>query len=99
MVQEFTKQNEARNPKCVVVIYEAPPIRERAVRFCERLTLEQKSAEMDMDWWSFTLLSHPTMANNAVEKAAAADVLVFAMEARGDLPEEIKLWIEKWLNK
>jgi len=52
-----------------------------------------------MDWWSFTLLCHPTMASNAVEKAAGADVVVFAMEARGDLPEEIKLWIERWLNK
>jgi hypothetical protein len=99
MIQEITKQNEARIPKCVVVVYEAPPIRERAVRFCERLAVEQKSTEMDMDWWSFTLLSHPTMAHNAVEKAASADVVVFAMEARGDLPEEIKLWIEKWLNK
>jgi hypothetical protein len=99
MVQQITKQNEARIPKCVVVVYEAPAIRERAVRFCERLAIEQKSADMDMDWWSFTLLSHPTMANNAVEKAADADVVVFAMESRGDLPEEIKLWIEKWLNK
>ena len=99
MVQEITKKIEARIPKCVVVVYEAPPIRERAVRFCERLALEQKSADMDMDWWSFTLLSHPTMAHKAAEKAADADVVVFAMEARGDLPEEIKLWIEKWLNK
>ena len=39
------------------------------------------------------------MAHSAVEKAADADVVVFAMEARGDLPDEIKLWIEKWLNK
>jgi hypothetical protein len=99
MVEQFTNQNDARIPKCVVVVYEEPAIRERAVRFCERLALEQKSTDMDMDWWSFTLLSHPTMAHNAVEKAAGADVLVFAMEARGDLPEEIKLWIEKWLNK
>ena len=36
----------------------------------------------------------------SVEKAIVdADVVVFAMEARGDLPEELKLWIEKWLNK
>jgi len=99
MVQQFSKPNEKRIPKSIVVVYEAPLIRERAVRFCERLALEQKSPEMDMDWWSFPLLSHPTLATNAVEKAAGADVVVFAMEARGDLPEEIKLWIERWLNK
>ena len=85
--------------KCVVVVYEDPPIRERAVRFCERLIEEQKSIEVDADWWSFSLLSHPTLADSAVEKAASADVLVFAMDARGDLPQEIKLWIEHWLNK
>jgi hypothetical protein len=53
---------------------------------------------MDMDWWSFPLLSHPTLAHNAADKAARADVVVFAMDARGDLPEEIKMWIERWLN-
>jgi hypothetical protein len=83
----------------VVVIYEDPSIRERAVQFCERLVSDQQTPDLNMDWWSFPLLSHAEMAHSAVEKAARADVVVFAMEARGDLPEEIKLWIEKWLNK
>ena len=99
MVEHIIKQNEAWISKGVVVVYENPSIRERAVRFCERLIDDQKSPGMDMDWWSFTVLSHPTLAQSAVEKAANADVVVFAMDARGDLPEEIKLWIERWLNK
>ena len=81
------KQNELRATKSVVVIYEDPSIRERAVYFCERLLEEQQSSELNMDWWSFPLLSHPSMAHSAMEKAAQADVVVFAMEARGDLPE------------
>jgi hypothetical protein len=93
------KLNELRTAKSVVVIYEDPSIRDRAVTFCERLAEEQHSAELNTDWWSFPLLSHTEMAHSAVEKAARADVVVFAMDARGDLPEEIKLWIEKWLNK
>jgi hypothetical protein len=97
MIQYSTKQNEARNAKSLVVVYEDPAIRERAVHFCERMAI--KTADMDMDWWSFPLLSHPTLAHSAVEKASNADVVVFAMDARGDLPDEIKLWIEKWLNK
>jgi len=99
MVQYVTKQIEARSAKSLVVIYEDPAIRERAVRFCERLAEEQNFPDMNMDWWSFPLLSESTLAHDAVEKAAKADVVVFAMDARGDLPEEIKLWIEKWLNK
>ena len=68
MIQYVTNQNEVRASKCVVVVYEDPPIRERAVRFCERLAEERKSAEIDTDWWSFPLLSHPTLAHDAVEK-------------------------------
>jgi hypothetical protein len=101
MFQQITNKNEAKSPrgKCVVVIYETPAVREQAVRFCERLAAEQKSGALEMNWWSFQLLSHPAMRTDAVVKAAAADVVVFAMHAGGDLPEEIKLWIEHWLNK
>jgi hypothetical protein len=92
-------QNELRAAKAVVVIYEDPSIRERAVHFCERLVKAQQSPELDLDWWSFALLSDASMAHTAVEKASGADVVIFAMDARGDLPDPIKLWIEKWLNK
>ena len=93
------KQNELRAAKSMVVIYEDPSLRERAVHFYERLAQEQQSPESDMDWWSFQVLGDSAMAHTAVAKAAQADVVVFAMDARGDLPEPIKLWIEKRLNK
>jgi hypothetical protein len=92
-------QNELRAPKSVVVIYEDASIRERAVHFCEGLVEEQQSPELNVDWWPFELLSDTSTAHSAVEKAAGADIMVFAMETGGDLPDEIKLWIEKWLNK
>lgn len=97
MIQFNSKQNEVRSAKSIVVIYEDSALRERAVQFCERLAVE--TPEMEMDWWSFQLLNHPSMAQTAVERAAVAEVVVFAMGSRGDLPEEIKLWFEKWLNK
>jgi len=91
------QQNELRAAKSVVVIYEDATIRERAVHFCEGLVDEQPA--LNVDWWPFALLSEPSAAHSAVAKAAGADVVVFAMDARGDLPDAIKLWIEKWLNK
>jgi hypothetical protein len=97
MVQ--SQQNELRAAKTVAVIYEGSSIRERVMHFCERLVEAQRSPELNLDWWSFPVLSDASMAHDAVEKAARADVVVFAMDARGDLPEPIKLWIEKWLNK
>jgi hypothetical protein len=93
------QQNELRSAKAVAVIYEDPAIRERAVHFCGRLIEAQRSPELNLDWWSFPVLCDAAMGLGSVEKAARADVVVFAMEARGDLPEGIKLWIEKWLNK
>lgn len=94
-----TKQNELQAAKSVVVIYEDPSIRERAVHFCEGLVDEQRNSGINLDWWSFPVLSEPRMSHSAVEKAAGADVVIFAMDASGDLPEAIKLWIEQWLNK
>jgi len=93
------KQNELRTAKAVVVVYEDSSIRERAVHFCGRLIEAQRSPELNLEWCSFPVLNEPALAHAAVEKAARADVVVFAMDARGDLPEPVKLWIEKWLNK
>lgn len=102
MVQRITKRKEAQVPqaKCLVVIYETAAIREHAVRFCERLSREQDAAPVsEMDWWSFHSLGNSIPGTNAAVKAASADVIVFAMHAKGDLPDHIKWWIEAWLNK
>lgn len=83
-----------------MVMYETPAIREHAVRFCERLSEEKDCAPVsEVNWWSFHLLSHAITAEDAARKAAGADVVVFAMRAKGDVPDEIKWWIEAWLNK
>jgi hypothetical protein len=93
------QQNKLRAAKSVVVIYEDASVRERAVDFCEGLIEQQQSPELNVDWWPFALLSDASTAHSAVAKAAGAEIMVFAMEASGDLPDDIKLWIEKWLNK
>ena len=86
--------------KNVVVIYETAAIREHAVKFCERVAHEPESAgTAEMNWWSFHLLEHRAAGADAAQKAALADVVIFAMDAAGDLPDEIKLWIETWLNR
>jgi hypothetical protein len=101
MLQQITDKSKAKvtRAESIAIIYETPAIREHAVRFCERLAEKQKSPGLEMNWWSFQVLGHPALRTDAVEKAACADVVVFAMNAGGDLPEEIKWWIEHWLNK
>lgn len=100
MFDYVVRKQEAGAPKSVVVVYETPAIREHAVKFCERLAHEQESAAAaETNWWSFRLLGHSETGAHAARTAAGADVVIFAMHAAGDLPDEIKLWIENWLNK
>lgn len=83
-----------------MVVYETPAIREHAVRFCERLSEEKDCAPVsEVNWWTFHVLGNAIAGGDAARKAADADVVVFAMHAKGDMPEEIKWWIETWLNK
>ncbi|HXT13275.1 MAG TPA: hypothetical protein VN873_17085 [Candidatus Angelobacter sp.] len=97
----FSQQSEANgsDTRCVAVVYESSVLRDRAVGFCERLAEGQKFSMVEINWWSFPLLAQPLAGADAAQKAASADVMVFAMEARGDLPNEIKFWVERWLNK
>jgi hypothetical protein len=102
MLPQTGKEKEVQTPgkKCVVVIYETPAIREHAVRFCERLARERDPGRIsEIDWWSFRLLDHPPTSGDAARKAAEANVIIFAIDAGGDLPKTIKLWIENWLNR
>lgn len=82
-----------------MIVYESPAIREQAVRFCERLAGEPKSEALKINWCSFPHLASSQSGDDAAQKAAEADVIIFAMAGIGDLPDEVKLWIEKWLNK
>jgi hypothetical protein len=102
MVERITKRKdvEASKAKCVVVVYETPAIRKHAMQFCERLAGECECTPVsEMIWWSFHVLALPAEGRDAAQRAANADVVVFAMKAGGDLPHDIKLWIENWLNR
>ncbi len=101
MVQQIKNKSEARisEAKYVVVVYESPSIREHAVKFCEQLVQSGLYPAVEMNWWPFQLLGEATPGADAAQKAAEADIVVFAMNSSGDLSDEIKRWIEHWLNK
>ena len=82
--------------KCVV-IYEDFAAGERGQRFYEKLV-----AAMDGDCisthnlWSFPVLAIAEMRNIAASAAAAADIVIFAVSGRDELPAAVKEWIEMW---
>ena len=82
--------------KCVV-IYEDFAAGKRGKHFYETL-----AAAMDGDCisthnlWSFPVLAIEEMRNVAVSAAAAADIVIFALSGRHELPAAVKEWIEMW---
>ena len=82
--------------KCVV-IYEDFAAGKHGKHFYETL-----AAAMDGDCisthnlWSFPVLAIEEMRNVAVSAAAAADIVIFALSGRHELPAAVKEWIEMW---
>ena len=93
-------EGKARGACGVVVLYEGPAPREHALGFCNNLAGRHRDEiDLEVHWWSFTLLANSALARDAMSKAANADMVVFAMNYDQDLPREIKLWVEGWLEK
>ena len=83
---------ELIEPSRVFVLYENAAAREHALRATRDLAIAH--------WWSFARLAgSPRAAEDASSKAATADMVVFAITPAGDLPGEIKLWIETWISR
>lgn len=84
----------------VTIIYEDIPAREAAVRFSDNLVRRFWSEyEFDVGWWSMHDLEQPEKVRTSAEKAAKADLLVFALNPEGELPECFFAWVDRWIGK
>jgi hypothetical protein len=98
--EENGEQLEAKTAWSVVVVYEDPAACERAVRFCDQLVNRFWAGfEFNLSWWPFAQLEDADSAKAAAEKAALADLIVFADNSKGDFPWPVKAWIETWLEQ
>jgi hypothetical protein len=48
--------------------------------------------------WPFCGLKEPRLRGRAARDAMEADIIIFAVSGREDLPGEVKTWIEMWLE-
>jgi hypothetical protein len=89
-----------KHQRRIVVVYENVAAREHALRSAPDLieTGLGESAQ-GIAWLSFTGLSEVVAAGEAANKAAAADLVVFAVSPGEDFPGDVKLWIETWVTK
>jgi hypothetical protein len=91
---------EAKAAWSVVVVYEDAATRGRAVSFCDQLVSRFWAGfAFELAWWAFAQLEEAITAKEAAEKAARADLLVFAANPEGDFPQTVKAWVEAWLSQ
>ena len=84
----------------VVVVYEDPAARERAVAFCDQLVSRYwAELEFNLSWWSFAVLEDASSAKDAADKAVCADLIAIAAKPEGDFPQPVKRWVETWLTQ
>jgi hypothetical protein len=94
-----TKTGVEKKPGCsVVVLFEDGKARQQAMTFCDHLVERFWSRqEFRVDWWDFAALRNPAHTHDILDKALEADVIVFATNPAGNLPEAFHDWIESWI--
>jgi len=98
-ISEHEAQLAGKAVWSVVVVYEDPAARERAVSFCDQLvTRFWTGFEFAVNWWSFALLGEAEAAREATQNAGRADLIVVSATSEGDFPAPIKGWVEAWLR-
>lgn len=82
----------------ILVVYENSTVREHTLGSMPELeTQNDADTARDVYWCSFTMLEDSVQADEAARKAEQADLVVFAVGCTGDLAQEIKTWIERWV--
>lgn len=55
-----------------------------------------ESCQFNNQMWKFDVLSVPKLREIAVRDAINADIIIIAAHGRGELPKEVKAWMELW---
>jgi len=91
---------EAKATWSVLVIHQDTETRQRAVKFCDHLIEKFWSQyEFDVDWLSYDLLENAHSARAAGNKAVEADLIVFAIQPEGEIPDSVRKWVESWMER
>ena len=82
----------------VVVVFEDAATRGQAVEVCDHFVQRfWMDCELAVSWWSWDMLEQPALAQEAIQKAAEADLLIFAVRTERDFPKPLQEWVETWL--
>lgn len=81
----------------VLVCCEDSNARDRGVTLSKKLTHDFVGIlDFHFDWSLFESLADPVKAEDLALAAADADVVMFVMHPKGDLPGEVQHWMKGW---
>ena len=81
----------------VLVIYEDPVTRARAMAMCDRLVRNfWTEVEFKFHWWRADFLADPIMSRTALNDTADADIVIFSSAPEASLSPILRVWLEEW---
>jgi len=84
----------------LTAIFEDSATCTRVKEFCQSLARDLgERSRIVQHVWAFSTLRMTELQDIAAEEAAAADLVIIATRQAESLPEEVKIWIEKWLRQ
>ena len=82
----------------VLVLYDDPETRQRAMKVCDHLVHQFWSeVEFKFHWWRTDFLEDETMAATAATDAANADFVVVSSSPERELSPFVRNWFEAWI--
>ena len=98
---KLPKVASARSPRSVfqaVIAYEDFDAGRRAMDVCKLLVAQLgNEVQFRCSMWKFEVLRCPKLQRIAVGDARDADMILVATGSSGELPAEVKRWVESWV--
>ena len=84
----------------VVIAYEDFAAGLHAQETCDFLARNlERELTLDSQMWKFDVLGNPKLREMATRDAAEADLIMISTHGDGDLPQEVKDWIDEWTGQ
>ena len=98
--QTYAARHRVADPALrVVAVYQDPLTRHWAAELWDRVSSLIDSGGISSRWWCLNELSRECVFDEAVQAAAAADVLLIAVRDSGEFPPLLQAWIEGWVSR
>jgi hypothetical protein len=90
----------AQNALRAVVLYDNRDSATRAQDVCDQFSQQGAGRyTFEQTHWKFELLHVPALRALAAEETRDADFVLVTIRGQGELPAEVRAWVEEWLSQ